>query len=58
MTARLDTFRTDSREMIVANPKPGSQEWQDRLNEEIEKHDAQQRNSGNENQEFEIGQGQ
>lgn len=41
----------------MGNPKPGSKEWQDQLNEEIKKHDEKQKNSGNENQEFEIGQG-
>ena len=38
----------------MANPKPGSAEWQEQMNREVEQHDARQRESGNPNQEFEI----
>jgi hypothetical protein len=40
----------------MGNPKPGSKEWQDALNEKIRKHDEKQQDSGNDNQTFEISQ--
>lgn len=42
----------------MSAPKPGSPEWQAELDRQIAEHDRQQRESGNENETFEIGQGQ
>lgn len=39
------------------SPQPGSKEWQDQLNAEIADHDVQAKQSGNDNQTFEISKG-
>lgn len=41
----------------MSTPKPGSPEWQEALNRQIAEHDRQQRESVNDNERFEIGQG-
>lgn len=41
----------------MSTPKPGSPEWQEALNRQVAEHDAKQRASDNESQNFEIAGG-
>lgn len=42
----------------MSTPKPGSAEWQEALNKQVADHDSEAHDTGEEDQNFEIGQGQ